>query len=218
MTSRSQQLYDYSYHSGANITISINDNSLLDCVGISYNVIDSKTPVYGYNSRLFDAVAPGQKIIQGSFVVNYMGPNYVYNVMEEGMRSTAASSLAAGGSQSRQPTNQSTFSQDGSYDNILAYMQQQRATYWHDSPAAATAAQEPPIKDVTLVPTSTIQIIFDGMTRSPGKNIGGIELYGVYIIGHGQTIQISENVLLEEYNFFARTLRELGGKDFNKNR
>ena len=75
---------NYEYHSGANVVISLNDQELIECVGISYNVIDSSTPIYGYSSRLFDAVAPGQKVIQGSFVVNYAGPNSVFEIIKAG--------------------------------------------------------------------------------------------------------------------------------------
>ena len=63
--------FGYEYFCGANVKISFNGNPNTEVAGISYEALDSSTPIYGYSSRLFDAVAPGQKLIRGSFVLNF---------------------------------------------------------------------------------------------------------------------------------------------------
>ena len=68
----------YSYHCGANISLKINDFPVTEAAGISYNVIDSTIPLYGYSSRYFDAVAPGQILVQGSLVINFVHHNYLF--------------------------------------------------------------------------------------------------------------------------------------------
>ena len=65
------QYYPYKYFSGANITVEMDSNNLLECAGISFVVNESNQPVYGYASNLYDAVIPGRRVIQGSFVVNF---------------------------------------------------------------------------------------------------------------------------------------------------
>ena len=140
--------YKYDYFCGANITVAMGSSNTQDIdelAGISYNVIDSATPIYGYSSRLFDAVAPGQKLVQGSFVINVRESNYLYKKIV-----------------------------DGSGD------------------------------ETTLGP---FNIKIQGTTPGGGAAIK-TTIYSAYIIGKASTIQIDEQVILKEYNFIARDLKE----------
>ena len=209
----------YDYHSGSNVVITLNDQDLLECVGLSYSVMDSSTPIYGYSSRLFDAVAPGQKIIQGSFVVNFNYPNYVYDTIKEGIKNpifTAAANAKAEAQQAAktksvaQPTNSSP------KHVMKSQLELSKNKWW--GPETSTLSASSAIKDPTLLSNVSIQVLFDGTKRGAMDNtrpVAGIEIYGVYLIGHGMTIQADDNVLLEEYNFFGRTLRQLKGNRFN---
>ena len=76
--------YGYSYFSGANVFVRLNGMPALETAGITYSVQESTAPIYGYSSRIFDAVAMGQKIIRGSFVINFISPNYVARLIEAG--------------------------------------------------------------------------------------------------------------------------------------
>lgn len=76
--------YDYEYFTGANVIIRINNKAMLEAAAISYSYADSKQPIYGYSSRLFDAVAPGQQIVRGSVVINYVYDNYLVDCIRRG--------------------------------------------------------------------------------------------------------------------------------------
>ena len=80
--------YPYDYFCGANVFITVNGQPILEAAGISYTEQDSMQPIYGYSSRLFDAVAPGQKIIQGTLVINQVDPDYLYESVLRGRRIT----------------------------------------------------------------------------------------------------------------------------------
>ena len=69
--------YGYDYFCGANVYLSINGEPCLEVAGISYQMQDSTAPIYGYSSRIFDAVAIGQKIIKGNIVLNFVQPHYL---------------------------------------------------------------------------------------------------------------------------------------------
>lgn len=142
---------NYEYFCGANIAIKMGDAVVGELAGISYNVLDSKTPIYGYSSRLFDAVAPGQKLVQGSFVANAVEANYIFHKGREGSRD-------------------------------LSDLQ----------------------KDVTNLGPFNISIHMGG-------DEGAYEIFiaSAFIIGQASTIQIDEQVILQEYNFIARDLKEI---------
>ena len=82
----SNRFYPYEYFCGANIVLTADGQPLLEAAGISYTEMDSMQPIYGYCSRLFDAVAPGQKIIQGSLVINQVDPDYLFESIRRGRR------------------------------------------------------------------------------------------------------------------------------------
>lgn len=76
--------YGYDYFCGANIYVKINGAPAVEIAGISYQVQESTAPIYGYSSRIFDAVAMGQKIVRGNLVINFIHPNYLAQIIERG--------------------------------------------------------------------------------------------------------------------------------------
>ena len=209
----------YEYSCGANVSISMNDIETEEVVGITYTVLDSATPIYGYCSRLFDAVAPGQKIVQGSFVINYVEPNYIYNAMLEGNQRVWETVFSkAQEAALAQANKDETFDDEGwkakmissprklSSEEYSRGKEALRYLYYGDTDIPADA-ESVIAKDVTLIGPGRIQINFGGEDRFHAK--ATTEIHGVYIIGEGSTIQIDENVILEEYNFIGRDLVKL---------
>lgn len=46
-------------------------------------------PLYGYNSFTFDEVAVGARMIQGTFIINYLIPNYLAKLVRTNAKSTS---------------------------------------------------------------------------------------------------------------------------------
>lgn len=76
--------YGYDYFCGANVYVNINGLPALEVAGISYQVQDSTSPIYGYSSRIFDAIAIGQKIVRGAIIINFIQPHYLSMLIERG--------------------------------------------------------------------------------------------------------------------------------------
>lgn len=124
--------------------ISINNEKLIECVGLSYSVQNSQQPIYGYGSTNFDAVLPGREIVQGNFVINFNKPEYLIEAISENSG------------------NNFNLSQK-SFDIKIDF--------------------GPQINRINRV------------------------LEDCFLVSMGQTIQISEQALLEEYSFIARRVR-----------
>ena len=133
--------YPYTYFSGANVIVLLDDDKLIECAGISFVVNEANQPAYGYASNLYDVVLPGRRIIQGSFVVNF-------NTSED----------------------QHELVKDLETNSFL-----------------------------TNRPTFNIDIVY-------GNEQVNVILQNCFLISRGQTIQVSENVILEEYGFIARNI------------
>ena len=215
--------FGYAYNAGANVIIALNDQAVYEAVGISYNVMDSMAPIYGYSSRLFDAVAPGQKLIQGSFVINYVAPNYIFAMAKMGAdkqeqliaanvaKNMGSSSVEKmkGDVNKRAQQLVSKLQKGGNQKMLEADMREAAAMKEHFwGPADPGAGTDLVAYDSTLMGPNRIQIFFGGADRMNAKHL--IEIHGVYIIGHGSAIQADENVVLEEYNFIGRELIKAG--------
>ena len=137
---------NYSYYSGANVSIYVNEEELLECAGISFSYQNSRQPIYGYNSTLFDAMLPGREIIQGNFLINYVEANYLLKKLKN----------------------------DNS--DIYSY------------------------NPLTL-PGFEIKIQFGSE-----DNFNYQILKDCHIISMGKSIQITEQVIVEEYGFIARNI------------
>ena len=211
-----EEYLPYEYFCGANVTLNLNDIAVDDIAGISYRVMDSAKPIYGYSSRLFNAVAPGQKLVQGTFVVNYRGPNYIYDAMKRGqdllLEPIIREVLATETSRSKiKGKSDAARSVKGVQENLVQLMQDgnwEEATdplkflYWGDP---RTQGEAPYVaQDVTLMGPARIQINFGGLSRLTAKATH--EIHGVFIIGEGSTIEVSEDVILEEYSFIGRDI------------
>lgn len=137
--------YPYTYFSGANVTVWLDDKRLIECAGISFVVNEANQPAYGYASNLYDVVLPGRRIVQGTFVVNFHTGEDQHKVVTE---------------------------------NLLTN-------------SFLSGTEE-------IKPNFNIDIDY--------RHGPTITLLNCFLISRGQTIQISENVILEEYGFIARSI------------
>lgn len=137
--------YPYTYFSGANVTVKLDNDKLVECAGISFVVNEANQPAYGYASNLYDVVLPGRRIVQGTFVVNFHTGEDQHKVVTE---------------------------------NLLTN-------------SFLSGTKE-------IKPNFNIDIDYKGGPT--------ITLLNCFLISRGQTIQISENVILEEYGFIARSI------------
>jgi hypothetical protein len=73
----------FDFYSGSQITIWFGNILIDDINSIQWVRNQSKLPIYGYASQLFDAVAKGTVIIQGNFTINFRQRGYVPAIIEK---------------------------------------------------------------------------------------------------------------------------------------
>ena len=84
--------YNLDYYSGAQASMFI-ENILIDEVtSLQWTIQQSKVPIYGYASQLFDDVAKGTLIVQGSFSINFVESGYLFQVLNSLRNPNATSS------------------------------------------------------------------------------------------------------------------------------
>lgn len=79
-------VYDLDYFSGNSAILYIGDVFVDEVNSFAFTVQQSKIPIYGYASQLFDDVAKGQILVQGSFSVNFKESGYLWLVLQRYMK------------------------------------------------------------------------------------------------------------------------------------
>ncbi len=74
-------LYDLDYFSGSQAQIYIGDVFVDEITSFQCSVQQSKQPIYGYASQLFDKVSKGTVLVQGSFSINFKESGYLWLVL-----------------------------------------------------------------------------------------------------------------------------------------
>ena len=69
------------YYSSTDAIISFKGVELEEVVAIQWQINEPKQPLYGYNSWTFDEVAVGARIVQGTFIINFIIPDYLNRIL-----------------------------------------------------------------------------------------------------------------------------------------
>ena len=70
------------FYSSVDAEIYFGDYFVECCSSIAWTIQQQTLPLFGYNSYIYDEVAQGNRIIQGSFCIVVPSPNYLYKILE----------------------------------------------------------------------------------------------------------------------------------------
>lgn len=70
------------YFSGGDIKIYFEDTFLDECTMLQFVLAEQVIPIYGYNSYTFDDILRGNRIIQGTFRINFKDRGYLFGLLE----------------------------------------------------------------------------------------------------------------------------------------
>ncbi|MGL4820710.1 MAG: hypothetical protein ACRC5C_12125 [Bacilli bacterium] len=70
------------YYSGSDVRVYFGDMWVDQIVDIQFQLIESVAPIFGYNSYTYDAVARGNRIVQGQFTVQFTEVGYMQTILK----------------------------------------------------------------------------------------------------------------------------------------
>ena len=71
------------YYSSIDAEIYFGDFYIDEVIHIAYSIEQNMTPLYGYNSYVFDEMAIGSRIINGQFTINFTKSNYLIDLLSK---------------------------------------------------------------------------------------------------------------------------------------
>lgn len=75
--------FNSTYWSGLDANIFVNGIHLGEMVSIQYQIVEQVTPYYGYSYYTAQRMHRGQRIISGSFLINFQQPGYLFRLLQE---------------------------------------------------------------------------------------------------------------------------------------
>ena len=70
------------YYSSMDAEIYFGNEYVEDIYDISWNIVQNTEPLFGYNSYTYDEIARGNRLIYGTFMINFTSPNYLFSILK----------------------------------------------------------------------------------------------------------------------------------------
>lgn len=188
-----RRTFQYDAVSGAQIKVQLGEDVILeDCTAVQFTLTQSKKPVYGYHSQLFDAIAPGVVIVHGRLWLNFIHQGYL-RVLIEGFKS--GQNLLTGIRENLRNENPGL---PDTTEDLIAFVQSENEDVLTELSVSDQIKQRPDLKQPV-----DIHINFGDRTAF-GNAVPRKIIYEVHFIGEGQDNQISGQPVQEWYEFIAK--------------
>ena len=168
------------YYSSLDAEIYFSDYYVDEIVHIQYTIAQNAMPLFGYNSYVYDEVALGNRIIQGTFTINFTSPGYLFGLLDIIKQDSAA------------------------YENKQDVNKEAEGTQEEEEPEEEPINLQPsemPIWNTTF----DIDVMF-GEEDSQGSS-KHVVLEGVVILNSSLQLDTTGNPVAEHYTFLARDIR-----------
>lgn len=107
------------YFSSLDAEIYMGGVRILDIYRIDFSYQENKMPIYGFNSFMPSKVIVGQKLIQGTFVINFTKPGYIAELLSGTMKESSIANEYDKVGSSCDPNNSALFKKP--FDILLGY-------------------------------------------------------------------------------------------------
>ena len=200
--------YRYDFFSGANIGVWFGNTLAAEAIAIEYSLVQTKRPIFGWASPLFDAVAGGVVHVAGSLYVNFREAHMFTALIDR------ASGVYTKETQRGFPINDNQ-----NFSSYVSGMTETEINNFEDAVWGEGTGEK--INNPTAMQIDTnerrirrpddhgtgfdILITYgDRMSSHPSVNSTSRRLWNVHVTGFGQTIEIDGKPVLEAYNFLCR--------------
>lgn len=215
------------YKCGANCIVMVGQFPILEAAGIGLQIHESKLPIYGYSDRHFAAVGRGRVLVEGSLFINWVHQDYLFQAMDLANNASygdykpstqlqknnipAVEQTFTASDQELSSFIESGLAQFASGDITLeSVVQQLKQAYSANADVTGAgdtyAGTYNPHDSHTPV---NLRVIAGQPTQTLPTGDWGFDITNVHFTGRGLRIQVSEEVIMEQYTFIARNVHTL---------
>jgi hypothetical protein len=171
------------YFSGTDAEIYFGEIYIDEVVQIQFQVQQNTMPLFGYNSYVYDQVARGSRIINGTFTVNFTQANYLYDVLNTLSDQPTATNMSV------------TKDDESTPEDQEKYYPKAKSKLYMNNP-------DGPMWDKTF----EIILSYGDAKQAKVKKSTMLALTGVVLTGCSQDFGINGEPVYETYTFIARDI------------
>lgn len=175
------------YYSNIDAEIYMNGEWVEDIGTIQWTINQQTMPIYGYNSYIYDAVAQGSRLIQGSFTISFSSPRKIEEYIKT-LKTNIDSNLKA-----------------AVYEDVLKYLQKNTVSLNRNG---STLTSNEIHKPIWMNDRFDIDIVC-GEYESIGGNAVHIILQDCYLTDVTSMRGKDGGVAEEQYSFIARDYKTI---------
>lgn len=216
--------FDYEYFCGANVLVFLNDFPILECAGLSYEIMENRIPIYAYNARHFNTVGRGHVLVRGELAVNYIHQDYLHMALEFGRRKKRLNvadepiaPLPTFTEIAKQLKELDLDAISSDYSSIVDVAEVARETFWPTQRETGNSIYTRRANLHDHIGSTVIRATFGDQNEADlkyGKT--SVEIRGVHFLGRSKSIEISENNIIEVYPFIGRNVHTLQNPIINR--
>ena len=233
MATNLQQSFSYDFYSGSNVGIYIGDALVTTAIGIEFSLVQNNRPIYGYASKLWDAVAEGTVQCAGSLYINFQHPQLLPTLIARsyGVKPTgfgAELDHLVNTIQELAAERNFTINQAALPSLNQTELETLKQYFWEgdklnqtNNPSTNSTLQTQVTPYTTIMrpddtPKFSVLITYGDAFGNEARMLQGLpvvspstvrHLIDVYITGFGQTISVKGEPILEQYPFICREVR-----------
>ncbi len=211
------------YFSSLDAEVFIGGERILDIVRLDFSYEEKKMPFYGFNSFWPSRIFVGQKIIQGTFAINFTEPGYIAKLLQK-IEGSAAQDSASLVGQTCSLENSPLFGK--AFDILVGYggFNVENEASFRNTHQILEGVMSLVGQTCSLENSPLFGKAFDILVGYGGFNVENEAsfrnthqiLEGVMINGYSQILDTSGEPVMEVYSFIAKNLK-FGGYEFDKN-
>ena len=195
--------YEENYFSGSQATIFFDEVFVDEINALQYQVASNAKPVFGYASSYYDAVAKGNILVTGSFVINMRHAGYLPIILNHIASQKPKKTKEKW--RTRPNSTRDQFENRKKSKSLWAQKAKDyRNRFWAEADKTGhSGVGRFNVPEYQLLPSRPFDIIiaFGDFTTD---DVTTHRLYDVRLTGWGQTVEISGLPIQEVYHFLAR--------------
>lgn len=207
---RDYSLFSSEYFTGCDVTLYFGNIWVDEINAITFSVQENILPIFGYNSYTFDALATGNRIVTGSFRVNFTESKYIYSIAEKLANQQIPLFIKSNISREQVVVEKQKFNINKRMVSFDEYCDYQESLYWKDKNKILKQGNS----NIYANKGFDILIVYGDRTVSSKsihnlyfkKDSSIIILKDVHIYSVQRVADTSDNPLMEEYQFVARDI------------
>lgn len=210
------QIYSSDYYTGCDVSVFFGNVWIDEINSIGFSMEEKAMPVFGYADYVYNRILKGNRVVQGSFRLNFTESGYLYTIMDAIKGSKADIKSIASTAKTSYALDQMKFQyKNKSGLTITAPFEEYADNYedlmWGKKDTAVSTINSPLLAkqtfDIVITYGPYVNKAHTLSTKASNSAKSTVKIIrDVCLTGVSQVVEANDNPIMEEYTFIGRSV------------